>query len=71
MAIVSARHAAYVGWVLGIARKHGVPAQPVVDDAGNYTDHLLLDFEVDTPGDGPVITIVVPHPPSDWKISDA
>jgi hypothetical protein len=54
------RHNLYVGWVLGIALKNGVPAVPVVDEDGNFTDRLSIPI-----GDNN-ITVVVPEPPPEW-----
>lgn len=54
------RHAAYVRWVLGIARRY-VPLNPVLDDRDELTDRLRLD----TPEGR--ITLIVPAPPHDWS----
>jgi hypothetical protein len=61
----SDRHALYVGWVVGIAQKHGLRPYPVTDDDGNYTDRVV----VRTPG-GYDITVIVPPPPDDWDLTD-
>lgn len=61
---VDDRHALYVGAVLGVALKHGVPLRPTMDDDGNYTDRLTLDI------DSVTVTVVVPPPPADWTIAD-
>jgi hypothetical protein len=58
------RHALYVGWVLGIAMRNGVDARPVLNDDGNYTDHL----EVCVPDAKITITVIVPPPPEDWSL---
>lgn len=39
---VSDDHALLTGMVLGLAAKHGLQLQPILDDAGNYTTSLLL-----------------------------
>jgi hypothetical protein len=57
---VDDRHALYVGWVVGLALKHGLPVTLVDDENGNHTDRFTLAFGDD------VITVVVPPPPSDW-----
>jgi hypothetical protein len=64
-AIQDHHHALYVGWVLGIALKHGLHVVPSVDDNGDYTAEL----EVQTPK-GALITVVVPPPPDDWRLTD-
>lgn len=59
---VDRRHAQYVGWMLGIARRAGLPAQPVLDDAGYCTDEIsfpAVNSDIN-------ITVVVPPPPEDW-----
>lgn len=61
---MTGRHALYVGWVLGVAHRHGVPLVPVTDAAGNYTDQLVLDLA----DDNVTLTIVVPPPPDDWAL---
>jgi hypothetical protein len=61
---VTGRHAWYVGWVLGVALRHGVPLTPVTDADGNYTDRLVLDLAPETV----TLTIVVPPPPDDWTL---
>ena len=60
-----ARHARYVGWVLGVARRHGVDAVPVVDDAGNPTDRIAVRVR----RDDVTVTVVVPPPPDDWNFT--
>jgi hypothetical protein len=63
------RHALFVGWVLGIAMRNGVPLRPHIDDAGDYTDRLLLDL--DTKGGASVsISVIVPPPPPGWVLPD-
>ena len=62
---VSERHALYVGWVLGVGMRHGIPLVPVVDFDGNYTDRVTYT----TPGNS-VITFIVPPPPEDWSFDD-
>jgi hypothetical protein len=62
------RHAAYVGWVLGLAHRHGLPFEPTVDDDGNYTAELKL--VLDTARDTHKITVVVSPPPEDWSLPD-
>ena len=59
---VDDNHALYVGWVLGIALRMGVPARPVMDDDGNYTDRMVVEF-----GPNVTIALVVPPPPDDWS----
>lgn len=59
------RHALYVGWILGLAMKHGIPLQPEVDGEGNYMDRLRLDLT-----DKTSLTLVVPPPPDDWEFKD-
>ena len=58
------RHAMYVGWVCGLARKQGTPLTPVVDEEGNYTDQLTLGLVVPHV----TVTVIVPPPPDDWVI---
>jgi hypothetical protein len=66
----SDRHALFVGWVLGIALRNAVPLEPVIDDAGNYTDRLRLTLETGDYTDRPpiTITVLVPEPPDDWTL---
>lgn len=65
--MLSARHALYVGWVCGTANRNGVPLDPVVDEAGDYTDRRLALRVRDLPPNT-TITLVVPEPPADWTI---
>jgi hypothetical protein len=58
------RHAFYVGWVLGVALRHGLPFEAVTDAHGNYTDRLAMRVGSTT------ITVVVPPPPDDWTAAD-
>ena len=60
------RHAIYVGWVLGIARRHDLPLEPVFDEAGNYTDRLAID--IPRAGGRIRIVLVVPPPPPGWSL---
>jgi hypothetical protein len=62
---VDDRHNLYVGWVLGLALKIGLAFEPVVDEAGNFTDRLTLDLVPDV-----MVTVVVPYPPDDWSLTD-
>lgn len=65
MAELSERHALYVGWALGVALRQGVPIEPVRDEAGNYTDRLVLHVS-----DQADLTVVVPPPPEDWQLTE-
>lgn len=58
------RHALYAGWVLGIARRNGIDAQPVLDDAGNYTDRIAFPVA----GYAVNVVVVVPPPPAGWSL---
>lgn len=60
---VDDRHALYVGWVMGIALRNGVPATAVIDDDGNYTDRIEIPW-----GELGSLTVVVPPPPGDWVV---
>jgi hypothetical protein len=61
------RHALYVGWVIGIAQRQGIEAVPVADEAGNYTDRILV--RLPSTGRGTVtLTLVVPPPPPEWTL---
>ena len=55
------RHALYVGWVLGLAMRHGLPVTLVDDEHGNHTDRLAVIVSPTL-----TITVVVPPPPDDW-----
>ena len=66
---VDDRHSFYVGWVHGLALKHGLPVKPVFDEAGNYTDRLVL--VLDLARESHTVTIIVPPPPPDWSLLDA
>lgn len=61
----SDRHAVYVGWVLGVFGEHHIPATPVVDGDGDYTDRITLDL----PHIDGTITVVVPPPDDGWDPS--
>jgi hypothetical protein len=58
------RHALYVGWVLGMGMRHGVPLSPIINDDGDYTSSLILKIN-----DRVSITLVVPRPPADWTMT--
>lgn len=60
---IDERHCLYVGWVLGIALKHGFDLRPEVDDDGNYTDRVVVSLKPYA-----TVTLVVPYPPDDWTI---
>lgn len=62
---INDRHALFVGCVVGIALRNGVPLTPVLDGAGNYTDRLELHLD-----DGMVAELVVPPPPDDWRLDE-
>lgn len=57
------KHALYVGWVHGMAMKHGVPVQNEMDAEGNYTDRLAVTLAEDW-----TLVLVVPPPPDDWTM---
>ena len=59
--MLSARHAHYAGWVIGLAQGHDLPVEPELDDNGNHTDRFTLALG------GHTITLVVPPPPDDWE----
>lgn len=67
------RHALFAGWVLGLAWRNGIAAEPVQDDDGNYTDQLevRLPFRDDGRANGGLrwfgVRLVVPPPPDDWQ----
>jgi hypothetical protein len=61
---MDARHALYVGWVLGVGLRKGLPVAPVLDEAGNYTDTIELRER------GGGVLLVVPPPPPDWQLDD-
>lgn len=63
--IENERHALYVGWVLGLARRNGVPARPEVDEAGDYTDALMVEISPNV-----IVRLVVPPPPADWQLAE-
>ena len=56
------RHVLYTGWVIGIAVRHGLEVAAVYDEAGNYTDRLVVDL-----GDVS-LELVVPPPPAEWVL---
>jgi hypothetical protein len=58
------RHAYYVGWVRGVAARHGLRFDAVLDGDGNYTDQLVLHLDATT-----TFTVIVPPPPDDWSPS--
>ena len=57
-------HTLYVGWVIGIAAKNGLPVKPVVDEDGNYLPEIQMSL------DGGMITVIlaVPPPPDGWEL---
>lgn len=56
---LDSRHAAYVGWVLGIARRH-LAVRVIVDDDGSLTAGLLVQFP------NANVMLIVPAPPPNW-----
>lgn len=38
--------AIHAGLLLGLLMRHGVEAQPVLDDDGNYTPHMLIKIDM-------------------------
>jgi hypothetical protein len=62
---IDQRHCLYVGWVLGIASKHGFDLRPLADDEGNWTDRIEISMK---PYAGP-LTLIIPYPPDDWEIA--
>lgn len=56
------QHVVYVGWVLDIAARNGVPVHAVTDETGAYTDRVIVDL-----GEGVTVTLIVPLPPADWE----
>lgn len=69
MNFVNDRHVLYVGWVIGIALKNGVPVRPVLDAAGNYTDRICFTGWDNCNGVIVEITMIVPPPPVDWELA--
>jgi len=63
-AFTDPRHALYVGAVVGIGLRHGVPLAPILDDDGNYTNRIVLGI----PHAHVTVTLVVPPPPDDWQL---
>lgn len=57
------RHNLYCGWVFGMALKHGLPIEPIGDDAGNFTDRFAMALP-----DGITLTLVIPPPPDEWTL---
>lgn len=72
-AFVDDRHALYVGWVLGIALRNGLEAEPIADDQGNFTDRIQIKLPKyrttgGTRATGTArwsIAVVIPPPPDD------
>jgi hypothetical protein len=65
----SDRHALYVGWVVGMARKHGLRVIPVIDDHGDYTDHIEVELPANETRYGiDHITVVIGAPPEEWHL---
>ena len=63
----SDRHALYAGWVLSQLLRSGLPATPVRDADGNYTNRV--EFHPPLGGDNPPkITLLIPSPPDDWDL---
>lgn len=56
------RHALYCGWVMGVAKRHGLPFEAVMED-GNWTPKLALRVSDDV-----AITLVIPPPPDEWEL---
>lgn len=61
----SARHAMYVGWLVGRARERGIDARPILDDAGDYTASVAVCVEL-VPGVIATSIALIPPPPEDW-----
>jgi hypothetical protein len=62
---VDTRHALYVGWVAGVAMRHNLAFEPVLDENGEFTDRLIYGVRP-----GLTFTVVVPPPPDDWELTD-
>ena len=65
---IRGRHAAYAGWVCGLALRAGLNVVPEVTEDGHYTDRLrvLLPAPEVEPGTTVELHLVVPKPPDDW-----
>ena len=56
------RHTAYVGWVLGIARRNVPTIRAIVDDDGHLTAGLLIELPE------AAFMVIVPPPPETWRL---
>lgn len=56
------RHNLYCGWVLGIAIRNGLVAEPEMDEGGYYLPRLKVRLGEHS------VTVVVPYPPADWNM---
>lgn len=69
-------HALFIGAVLGLMLKHRLPVEPITDADGDYQDTILVRTEEMINDPFPAlppnvtITVVVPEPPPDWKLTD-
>jgi len=52
-------HNMYIGWIMGIARTHGVP---LLHKGGNQVELELRPTEHDI-----TVTLIIPYPPKDWQ----
>ena len=62
---VDDRHALFIGCVAGIAMRNGLRVEFVDDEHGVHTDRLLITIEPNVS-----VTVIVPPPPEDWKLTD-
>lgn len=60
---IDARHCLYVGWVMGIAMKHGFDITPETDENG-YTNRIRISMKPYADA----ITVLIPYPPDDWTL---
>ena len=64
---VSDNHVLFCGWVLGQMVRAGLPFEPVADPEGNFTNRVHITGLPD----GINVTLIIPPPPDDWKLSFA
>lgn len=53
-------HALHVGFVVGLAARHGLDVEPIVDGDGNYTASFRLRLPDDFPANVTVVLTVEP-----------
>jgi len=67
--LYDARHALYAGCVVALALQQGLALEPLMDAEGNYTAEFMVTLRPSR-ADAIVVTLVIPPPSDDWRLSD-